>query len=189
MLRSRVGYAAAGCVLAAGLLMSGGAVAVAVPGLGGSSRMAMTVPIIRSRGPQRQAAPSATLLTLCGRRFKASRGRPARPRNQASSLPPARRAHWARAGDQASSLPPATTSPKTQAGGTDAEDQEHAGLVPAHPNPVAAIPSVVAPVTDVVPPVADAVAPVADAVAPVTRCGGAGHRCGRAGYQCAHAGV
>jgi hypothetical protein len=67
--------------------------------------------------------------------------------------------------------PPSTgaTSPTTEVGGTDTEDQEDAGLVPAHPNPVAAVPNVVAPVTNaVVPPVTNAVAPVTNAVAPVT---------------------
>jgi hypothetical protein len=59
------------------------------------------------------------------------------------------------------------TSPKTQAGG-DTEDQEHAGLVPAHPIPVAAVPNVLAPVTNAVAPVPDVVAPVTDVVAPVT---------------------
>ena len=67
----------------------------------------MTAPILRSRAALRQAALSTRLLTLCGRRFRAERGRLARARNQASSLRPARRARWARAGNQASSLPPA----------------------------------------------------------------------------------
>ena len=40
------------------------------------------------------------------------------------------------------------TSPTTEAGGRDTEDQEDAGLVPARPNPVAAVPNVVAPVED-----------------------------------------
>jgi hypothetical protein len=61
-----------------------------------------------------------------------------------------------------------TTSPKTQAGGTDTEDQEHAGLVPAHPNPVAAVPNVVASVTNAVAPATDVVAPVTDVIAPVS---------------------
>jgi hypothetical protein len=60
------------------------------------------------------------------------------------------------------------TSPKTQAGGTDTEDQEHAGLVPAHPNPVGAVPKLVAPVTDAVAPVSDVLPPVTDVLAPIT---------------------
>jgi hypothetical protein len=60
------------------------------------------------------------------------------------------------------------TSPTTEAGGTDTEDQEDAGLVPAHPNPVAAVPNVVAPVTNAVAPVTDVLPPVTDVLAPVT---------------------
>ena len=63
---------------------------------------------------------------------------------------------------------PGPTSPTTGAGGTDTEDQkEDAVRVPKAPNPVAAVPNLVAPVTDAVAPVTDAVAPVIDAVAPV----------------------
>jgi len=63
---------------------------------------------------------------------------------------------------------PGPTSPTTGAGGTDTEDQkEDAVRVPKAPNPVAAVPNLVAPVTDAVAPVTDAVAPVTDAVAPV----------------------
>ena len=63
---------------------------------------------------------------------------------------------------------PGPTSPTTGAGGTDTEDQkEDAVRVPKAPNPVAAVPNLVAPVTDAVAPVTDAVAPVTYAVAPV----------------------
>jgi len=65
--------------------------------------------------------------------------------------------------------PKTATNPKTEAGGTDTEDQkEDAGLVTADPNPVAAVPNVVAPVTGVLAPVTNVVAPVTDVVAPVT---------------------
>src|SRR6185312_9504618 len=65
--------------------------------------------------------------------------------------------------------PKTATNPKTEAGGTDTEDQkEDAGLVTADPNPVAAVPNVVAPVTNVVAPVTNVVAPVTNLVAPVT---------------------
>jgi len=64
---------------------------------------------------------------------------------------------------------PGPTSPTTGAGGTDTEDQkEDAVRVPKAPNPVAAVPNLVAPVTDAVAPVPNLVAPVTDAVAPVT---------------------
>ena len=168
MLRSRVGFAAAGCVLAAGLLMSGGAVAVAVPGLGGSSPNGDD-----GTNDSVQGAPTAGGLvgnvtdtvrqTIQG--VTGSPGSAAQPGQQPSAGPTSTLGSGRRPGQQPST---GTTSPKTQAGGTDTEDQEHAGLVPAHPNPVAAIPSVVAPVTDAVAPVTDAVAPVADVVAPVT---------------------
>ena len=69
---------------------------------------------------------------------------------------------------------PGPTSPTTGAGGTDTEDQkEDAVRVPKAPNPVAAVPNLVAPVTDAVAPVTDAVAPVIDAVAPVPDVAGA----------------
>jgi hypothetical protein len=69
---------------------------------------------------------------------------------------------------------PGPTSPTTGAGGTDTEDQkEDAVRVPKAPNPVAAVPNLVAPVTDAVAPVIDAVAPVIDAVAPVPDVAGA----------------
>ena len=139
--------------------------------------------MIRSRAELRQAALSAKLLTLCGRRFRAERRRLARARNQAGSLRPARRARWGSGRQPGQQPSTGTTSPKTEAGGTDNDQKEDAGLVTADPNLVAAVPNVAAPVTnavvapvtdvvspvaDVVSPVADAVAPVADAVAPVT---------------------
>jgi hypothetical protein len=71
VVRWHLRVAAGVCVLAAGLLMGGGAVAVAVPGLGGSSPNGDDGTNDSVQGPQRQAALSATLLTMCGRRFKA----------------------------------------------------------------------------------------------------------------------
>jgi hypothetical protein len=92
-------------------------------------------------------------------------GSAAQPGQQPSTGPSSTLGSGRRPGQQPST---GTTSPKTQAGGTDTEDQEHAGLVPAHPSPVAAVPNVVAPVTDAVAPTTDAVAPTTDAVAPIT---------------------
>ena len=167
MLRSRVGFAAVGCVLAAGLLMSGGAVAVAVPGLGGSSPNGDD-----GTNDSVQGAPTAGGLvgnvtdtvrqTIQG--VTGSPGSAAQPGQQPSTGPTSTLGSGRRPGQRPST---ATAGPETQAGGTATEDQELAGLVPAHPNPVAAIPSVVAPVTDAVAPVTDAVAPVTDVLAPV----------------------
>jgi hypothetical protein len=167
VLRSRVGFAAVGCVLAAGLLMSGGAVAVAVPGLGGSSPNGDD-----GTNDSVQGAPTAGGLvgnvtdtvrqTIQG--VTGSPGSAAQPGQQPSTGPTSTLGSGRRPGQRPST---ATAGPETQAGGTATEDQEHAGLVPAHPNPVAAIPSVVAPVTDAVAPVTDAVAPVTDVLTPV----------------------
>ena len=71
MVRWRLRFAAGVCVLAAGLLMGGGAVAVADPGLGGSAPNGDDGTNDSVQGAQRQVALSATLLTLCGRRFRA----------------------------------------------------------------------------------------------------------------------
>jgi hypothetical protein len=173
MLRSRVGFAAAGCVLAAGLLMSGGAVAVAVPGLGGSSPNGDDGTNDSVQGAPTAGGPVGNVTDIVRQTIQGVTGSPnsaAQPGQQPSTGPTSTLGSGRRPGQQPST---ATTSPKTQAGGTDTEDQEHAGLVPAHPNPVAAVPSVVAPVnvvapvTDAVAPVSDVVAPVADVVAPV----------------------
>ena len=165
MLRSRVGFAAVGCVLAAGLLMSGGAVAVAVPGLGGSSPNGDDGTNDSVQGAPTAGGPVGNVTDTVRQTIQGVTGSPgsaAQPGQQPSTGPTSTLGSGRRPGQQPST---GTTSPKTQAGGTDTEDQEHAGLVPAHPNPVAAIPSVVAPVTDAVAPVTDVVAPVTDVCA------------------------
>lgn len=167
MLRWRVGFAAVGCVLAAGLLMSGGAVAVAVPGLGGSSPNGDDGTNGSVQGAPTAGGPVGNVTDTVRQTIQGVTGSPgsaSQPGQQPPTGPTSTLGSGRRPGQQPST---GTTSPKTQAGGTDTEDQEHAGLVPAHPNPVAAIPSVVAPVGDAVAPVTDVVAPVTDVVAPV----------------------
>ena len=152
MLRSRVGFAAVGCVLAAGLLMSGGAVAAAVPGLGGSSSNGDDGTNDSVHGAPTAGGPVGNVTDIVRQTIRGVTGSPgsaAQPGQQPSTGPTSTLGSGRRPGQQPST---ATTIPKTQAGGTDTEDQEHAGLVPAHPNPVAAIPSVVAPVFDAVAP-------------------------------------
>ena len=170
MLRSRLRFAAGVCVLAAGLLMGGGAVAVAVPGLGGSSPNGDDGTNDSVQGGPTAGGPVGNVTDTVRQTIQGVTGTPgsaAQPGQQPSTGPTSTLGSGRQPGQQPST---GATSPKTQAGGTDTEDQEHAGLVPAHPNPVAAVPNVVAPVTNAVAPVTtDAVvAPVTDVVAPVT---------------------
>jgi hypothetical protein len=166
VIRSRVGFAAVGCVLAAGLLMSGGAVAVAVPGLGGSSPNGDDGTNDSVQGAPTTGGPVGNVADIVRQTIHGVTGSPgsaAQPGQQPSTGPTSTLGSGRRPGQPSTG----TTSPKTQAGGTDAEDQEHAGLVPAHPNPVAVIPSVVAPIAGVVAPVTDVLTPVPSVLAPV----------------------
>ena len=168
MVRWHLRFAAGVCVLAAGLLMGGGAVAVAVPGLGGSSPNGDDGTNDSVQGAPTSGGPVGNVTDTVRQTIQGVTGTPgsaAQPGQQPSNGPTSTLGSGRRPGQQPST---GTTSPKTQAGGTDTEDQEHAGLVPAHPNPVAAVPNVVAPVTDAVAPVTHVVAPTTDAVAPVT---------------------
>ena len=165
MVRSRVGFAAVGCVLSAGLLMSGGAVAVAVPDLGGFSPGGDDGTNDSVQGAPTAGGPLGNVTDTVRQTIQGVTGSPdsaAQPGQQPSTGPTSTLGSGRRPGQPPST---GTTSPKTRAGGTDPEDQERAGLIPAHLNPVAATPSVVA---DVAAPVTGAVAPVADVVAPVT---------------------
>ncbi len=173
MFRSRLRCAAGGCVLAAGLLMGGGAVAVADPGLGGSA----------PNGDDGTNAPVQSGLTAGSpvgnvtdtvretiQGVTGTSGSGAQPAQQRATGPTSTLGSGRQPGQQPST---GATSPKTKAGGTNTEDQkEDAGLVPAVPNPVAAGPNVVAPATNLVPPVTEVVAPATDVhrgvVAPVT---------------------
>ena len=168
VVRSRLRFAAGVCVLAAGLLMGGGAVAVADPGLGGSAPNGDDGTNDSVQGGPTAGGPVGNVTDTVRQTIQGVTGTPgsaAQPGQQPSTGPTSTLGSGRQPGQQPST---GATSPKTQAGGTDTEDQEHAGLVPADPNPVAAVPNVVAPVTDVVAPVTDAVAPVTDVVAPVT---------------------
>ena len=184
MVLSRLRFAAGVCVLAAGLLMGGGAVAVADPGSSGSAAHGddgtnASVQGGNGRQPSRQG------YWHCRRRRSGQRARrhaPPRPRDKRADAAwrhGQRRLAWLGPRNQASSLPPARKARRRPGGtgrATDTEDQkEDAGLVAAVPDPVAAVPNEVAPVSNVVAPVTDVVAPVTDVVAPVTNRGGAGY--------------
>jgi hypothetical protein len=170
-----VRFAAGVCLLAAGLLMGGGAVAVADPGLGGSAPNGDDGTNDSVQGGPTAGGPVGNVTDTVRKTIQGVTGTPgsaAQPGQQPSTGPTSTLGSGRQPGQQPST---GATSPKTQAGGTDTEDQEHAGLVPAHPNPVAAVPNVVAPVTnavapvtDVLPPVTDVLAPITDVVAPVT---------------------
>ena len=169
MVRWRLRFAAGVCVLAAGLLMGGGAVAVADPGLGGSAPNGDDGTNDSVQGGPTAGSPVGNVTDTVRQTIQGvtgTLGSGAQPGQQPSTGPTSTLGSGRQPGQQPST--PARQAPRQQAGGTDTEDQEHAGLVPAHPNPVAAVPNVVAPVTNVVAPVTDAVAPVTDVVAPVT---------------------
>ena len=170
VVRSRLRFAAGVCVLAAGLLMGGGAVAVADPGLGGSAPNGDDGTNDPVQGGPTAGSPVGNITDTVRETIQGVTGTPgsgAQPGQQPSTGATSTLGSGRQPGQQPST---GATSPKTEAGGTDTEDQkEDAGLVPADPNPVAAVPNVVAPVTNaVVAPVTDVVAPVTDVVAPVT---------------------
>ena len=152
VVRWHLRVAAGVCVLAAGLLMGGGAVAVAVPGLGGSSPNGDDGTNDSVQGAPTAGGPVGHVTDTVRQTIQGVTGTPgsaAQPGQQPSTGPSSTLGSGRRPGQQPST---GTTSPKTQAGGTDTEEQEHAGLVPAHPNPVAAVPNVVASVTSAVAP-------------------------------------
>jgi hypothetical protein len=187
VVRWRLCFAAGVCVLAAGLLMGGGAVAVADPGLGGSAPNGDDGTNDSVQGGPTAGGPVGNVTDTVRQTIQGVTGTPrsaAQPGQQPSTGPTSTLGSGRQPGQQPSTGPTSTlgsgrqpgqqpstgaTSPKTQAGGTNTEDQEHAGLVPAHPNPAAAVPNVVAPVTNaVVAPVTNAVAPITDVLPPVT---------------------
>ena len=155
-------FAAGVFVIAAGLLLGGGTVAVADPFGSGPNGNDGNSP---SQGsPTRNSAVGDVTDTVreTVRDVTGTVGSGGQTGHQPSTGPTSTFG----SGRQPS---PGPTSPTTGAGGTDTEDQkEDAVRVPKAPNPVAAVPNLVAPVTDAVAPVTDAVAPVTDAVAPVT---------------------
>jgi hypothetical protein len=168
VVRSRLRFAAGVCILAAGVLMGGGAVAVADPGLGGSAPNGDDDGTNKPIGPT-VGSPVGTVTNTVRDTIQGATGRPgsgAQPGQRPSTGATSTLGSGRQPGQQPST---GAIRPKIEAGGTD-EAQEDAGLVTADPNPVAAVPNVAPPVTDAVAaPVPDAVvAPVTDAVAPVT---------------------
>jgi hypothetical protein len=179
---SRLRFGAGVCVLAAGLLVGGGAVvAVADPGSGGDDGTNAPVQGSPTAGGPVGNVTGTVRKTIQG--VTSAPGSGTQPGQQPSTGPTSKLGSGRQPGQQSSTGPTSTlgsgrqpgqqsstgaTSPTTEAGGTDTEDQEDAGLVPADPNPIAAVPNVVAPVTGVVAPVTGVVAPVTGVVAPVT---------------------
>ena len=164
MVRSRLRFGAGVCVLAAGLLVGGGAVAVADPGSGGDDGTNAPVHGSPTAGGPVGNVTDTVRKTIQG--VTSTPGSGTQPGQQSSTGPTSTLGSGRQPGQQSST---GATSPTTEAGGTDTEDQEDAGLVPADPNPVAAVPNVVAPVTDAVAPVVTGVVvPVTGVVAPVT---------------------
>ena len=177
MVRSRLRFGAGVCVLAAGLLMGRGAVAVADPVSGGS-------PNGDDGGtnlPVRGGTPSSPVGKITGTLPKtlqdvASTVGSGPPPGQQSSSVTSTVGSGRQPGEQSPSVtstvgsdpypgqqPSAgAKSPKIEPGGTGS------GLIAAVPDPVAAVPDPVAAVPDPVEPVTDVVAPVTDVVAPVT---------------------
>ena len=182
MVRSRLRFGAGVCVLAAGLLVGGGAVAVADPGSGGDDGTNAPVQGSPTAGSPVGNVTGTARETVRG--VTSTLGSGTQPGRQPSTGPTSTLGSGRQSGQQPSTGPTSTlgsgrqpgqqpstgaTSPTTYAGGTATEDQEDAGLVPADPNPVAAVPNVVAPVTDAVAPVVTGVVvPVTGVVAPVT---------------------
>ena len=181
MVRSRLRFAAGVCLLAGGLLMGGGAVAVADPSSGGDDGTNAPVQGSPTAGSPVGNVTDTVRETVQG--VTSTLGSGTQPGQQPSTGPTSTLGSGRQPGQQPSTGPTSTlgsgrqpgqqpstgaTSPATEAGGTDTEDQEGAGLVPADPNPVAAVPNVVAPVTGVVAPVTDVIAPVTDVIATAT---------------------
>jgi hypothetical protein len=172
---SHLRFGAGVCMLAAGLLMGGGAVAVADPDSGGSpngddgtnasvqggtasspvgkitgtlSKTLQDVASTVGSGPPPGQQPSSVTSTV---------GSGRQPGQQASSVTSTV------GSDPQPGQQPSTgaKSPKKEPGGTGS------GLVAAVPDPVAAVPNAVASVPNLVAPVTDVVAPVTDVVASV----------------------
>jgi hypothetical protein len=160
-------FAAGVCILAAGLVMGGGAVAVADPGLGGSAPNGDDGTNDPVQGGPTAGSPVGNVSDTVRQTIQGvtgTSGSGAQPGQHPSTGPTSTLGSGRQPGQQPST---GATSPKTRVGGTNTEDQkEDVGLVTADPNPVAAVPNVVAPVTDVVTPVTNALAPLTDVIAP-----------------------
>ena len=160
MIRSRLRFGAGVCVLATGLLMGGGAVAVADPVSGGSPNGddgGTNLPVRGGTASSPVGKITGTLpKTLQDVASTVGSGPP--PGQQSSSVTSTV------GSDQQPGQQPSTgaKSPKKEPGGTGS------GLVAAVPDPVAAVPNAVAAVPDPVAAVPNAVASVPNLVAPVT---------------------
>ena len=167
MVRSRLRFAVGVCILAAGLVMVGGAVAVADPGLGGSAPNGDDGTNDPVQGGPTAGSPVGNVSDTVRQTIQGvtgTSGSGAQPGQHPSTGPTSTLGSGRQPGQQPST---GATSPKTRVGGTNTEDQkEDVGLVTADPNPVAAVPNVVAPVTDVVTPVTNVLAPLTDVIAP-----------------------
>jgi hypothetical protein len=184
VVRSRLRFGAGVCVLAAGLLMGGGAVAVADPDSGGSPNgddgtnasvqggtasspvgkitgtLPKTLQDVASTVGSGQQPSSVTSTVGSGQQpssVTSTVGSGRQPGQQPSSVTSTV------GSDPQPGQQPSTgaKSPKKEPGGTGS------GRVAAVPDPVAAVPNVVASVPNLVAPVTDVVAPVTDVVASV----------------------
>ena len=158
VVRSRLRFAAGVCVLAAGLLMGGGAVAVADPDLGGSAPNIDDGTNDPVQGGPTAGSPVDKVTDTVRETVQGGTGT-LRSGAQPGEQPSTGATSTLGSGRQPGQQPSTGTSPRTEAGGTDNDQKEDAGLVTADPNPVAAAPNVAAPVTNAV------VAPVTDVVA------------------------
>jgi hypothetical protein len=158
----RLRFAAGVCVFAAGLLVGGGAVAVADPGLGGNDGINAPVGGRPTAGSPVGKVADTVRAGVQGVTSKLGSG--GQPGQRSSTGPTSKLG----SGRQPGQLPSTgLTSPPAEVGGTDTA----AGLVTTAPNPVAAVPNVVAPVAavpNVVAPVAAVVAPITNVISPVT---------------------
>ena len=136
------------CVLTAGLLIGGGAVAVADPGSSDSAAHG-------SDGTDASGQQHST-------GAETPKGEPGGTDTKDGSLGPD--------GQPSQQQSTGAQTPKNEPGGTDTKDgtKVDSDLGVALPDPVAAVPDDVTPVSDVVAPVSDVVAPVSDVVAPVS---------------------
>jgi hypothetical protein len=181
VIQSRLRLAAGVCVLAAGLLMSEAAVAVAVPGLGGGDGTDTSGDGgSTSGGPVGSITDTVTDtvkstvqgVTSTVQGVMSTPGSNTQPGQQPSAGPTSTLGSGRQPGQRPS---PGATSLTPRAGQTVTEFPANGGLVPAHTNPIAAAPNVVPPgtgvvasITELVPPVTNVITPATDVAPPVT---------------------
>ena len=149
MVTSHLRFAAGVCALTAGLLMGGGAVAVADPDSSGSAAHGDDGTNASVQGSTTASSPVGNVTDTLGKTIQ----------GVTSTLGSGRQP-----GQQPST---GAKSPKKEPGGTDTDDEKKGSVLAAVPNVVPPVADVVAPVPEVVAPVPDVVAPVPDVVAPV----------------------